>query len=142
MIKTLDRFAALLLQKPVENHVVQLDPTHTITMAVRDNGNALFDLHTKIGDEVIILSSIELEPYTRNFWNNLAAALGALHYGATITTATVMAVVSQLSQEDLIYGTDRDRPSEPSVFTKKRKRQTDGTVQSTNMAKSKFPKEC
>lgn len=140
MLDLIEKFAGLLFSVTIENHRILVDPTHAIDLDALPNGNVRFFGRTLIGDEWVPMSSVEVEPYTKDFWVRVGETLISLSrlyqigYRQVEFRVTVASLLQKMP-EGASLAEDRQTPALPPPRPKlkagkRQKANVEGTVTS------------
>jgi hypothetical protein len=115
-----------------EKPEITIDATHIVTIERTPHDNVRFVGYSLIGDQYVIMASIEIETYTKAFWENAAqavATLGQFYIGGRMPLAVVAnAVAADKVPEGAYLAVERERPGLVKPLAKPRpgKRQRNG----------------
>lgn len=135
MLDIIEKFAGLLFSVSIENHRIHVDQTHAIDLDILPNGNVRFFGRTYIGEEWFPMSSVEVVPYTRDFWVRVGESLILLSGLHRVELRLTVASLLQKMPEGAFLAEDRQTPTLPPPRPKlkagkRQKANVEGTVAS------------
>lgn len=114
MIEIIQKFAGLLFPVTVEATRLAIDQTHAIDISELQNGNILFSSSTFIVDSWFPMATIEIEPYTKDFWIKVGEALLTLSrhsIGYRSEFATTIETLMQKIPEGAFLSVEKSQPT-------------------------------